>query len=102
MLAASVARIKDTLESYSQAIEHQDLETLHSIRDPLPAAESAQAQSASPTVVRFSDVDVRTDGKQATARARRAVSVGGSVKSNAYVEIHLTRRPAGWVITEIR
>jgi serine/threonine protein kinase len=101
MMAASIVRIKDTLDTYSQAIEHQDLDALHSVREPLSAAESAQAQSANPTVVRFSEVDVRTDGKQATARARRAISVGGAVKSNAYVEIRLSRRPAGWVITDI-
>jgi serine/threonine protein kinase len=102
LLAASVARIKDTLESYSQAIEKQDLETLRSIRDPLPVAETGLAQTANPTSVRFSEVDVHTDGRTATVHARRAVSVGGSVKSSAFVDIHLLRRPTGWVITEIR
>jgi hypothetical protein len=102
MNAASVARIKDALDTYSQAIEHQDLDSLRSVREPLTAAESAQAQSASPTVVHFSEVDVRTDGKTASVRARRAITVGGAAKANGYVEIHLSRRPAGWVITDIR
>ncbi len=102
MMAASIVRIKDTLESYCQAIEHQDLDALRSVREPVTAAETAQAQSASPTIVHFSDVDVRTDGRTAAVRARRAVSVGSSVKSNAVVDIRLTRRPTGWVITEIR
>ena len=101
-MAASVVRIKDALETYSQAIEHQDLDTLRSVREPLTAAESAQAQSASPTVVHFSEVDVRTDGKTAEVRARRAISVGGASKANGYVAIHLSRRPVGWVITDIR
>ena len=102
MMQASVVRIKDTLETYSQAIKDQDLETLRSVREPLPAAESAQAQSASPTAVNFTEVEVHTDGKTAAVRARRAVSVGGAVKSNAYVDIRLSRRPQGWVITDIR
>jgi hypothetical protein len=102
MLQASVVRIKDALESYSQAIEHQDLDALRSVREPVSAAESAQAQSASPTVVHFSEVDVHTDGKTAAVRARRAISVGGASKSNGYVDIRLTRRPGGWVITDIR
>ncbi len=102
MMAASIVRIKDTLESYSQAIEHQDLDTLRSVREPLTAAETAQAHSSSPTVVHFSDIDVRTDGRTAAVRARRVVSVSGSVKSNGVVDIRLTRRPAGWVITDIR
>jgi serine/threonine protein kinase len=100
--AASVVRIKDTLESYSQAIEHQDLDALRAVRESLTAAESAQAQSASPTLVHFSEVDVRTDGKTAAVRARRAITVGGAAKANGYVEIRLARRPAGWVITDIR
>jgi hypothetical protein len=100
--AASIARIKDTLETYSDAIEKQDLDTLRSIRDPLAAAEAGLAQTANPTSVRFSDVDVHTDGRTATVRARRIVSVGGSQKSSSTVDIHLVRRPTGWVITEIR
>ncbi len=99
--AASVARIKDTLETYSEAIEKQDLDTLRSVRDPLAAAESGLAQTANPTSVRFSDVDVHTDGRTAAVRAKRIVSVGGAVKSSAVVDIQLVRRPSGWVITEI-
>jgi hypothetical protein len=102
MMQASVVRIKDTLETYSQAIKDQDLDTLRSVREPLPSAESAQAQSASPTLVNFTEVDVHTDGKTAAVRARRAVSVGGAVKSNGFVDIRLSRRPQGWVITDIR
>ncbi len=99
--AASVARIKDTLETYSDAIEKQDLDTLRSVRDPLAAAEAGLAQTANPTSVRFSDVEVHTDGRTAAVRAKRIVSVGGAVKSSAVVDIQLVRRPSGWVITEI-
>jgi hypothetical protein len=102
MIAASIVRIKDTLDAYCQSIEHHDLDTLRSVREPLTAAESAQAQSGTPTVVRFSDVEVHTDGRTAAVRARRAVSVGGSVKSNGVVDIRLTRRPTGWIIIDIR
>jgi hypothetical protein len=102
MMQASVVRIKDTLETYSQAIKDQDLDTLRSVREPLSSAESAQAQSVSPTLVSFTEVDVHTDGKTAAVRARRAVSVGSAVKSNGYVDIRLSRRPQGWVITDIR
>jgi hypothetical protein len=102
MMQASVVRIKDTLDTYSQAIEHHDLDTLRTVREPLPAAESTQAQSATPTLVRFSEVDVRTDGKTATVVARRNITVGGANKFNGFVEIRLTRRPGGWVITDIR
>jgi len=102
MMQASVVRIKDTLETYSTAIKDQDLETLRSVREPLSPAESAQAQSSSPTLVHFTEVDVRTDGRTAAVRARRAVTVSGAVKSNAYVDIRLSRRPQGWVITDIR
>ena len=102
MMQASVVRIKDALESYSQAIEHQDLDALHSVREPISAAESAQVKSDKPTVVRFSEVDVHTDGKTATVVARRNITVGGANKFNGFVEIRLSRRPGGWVITDIR
>jgi hypothetical protein len=102
MMQASVVRIKDTLESYSQAIEHQDADALHSVREPISAAESEQVKSAKPTLVRFSEVEVKTDGKTATVVARRNITVGGANKFNGFVEIRLSRRPGGWVITDIR
>jgi hypothetical protein len=102
MMQASVVRIKDTLENYSQAIEHQDLDALRAVRDPVTSAESAQAQGSTPTLVRFTEVDVRTDGKTATVVARRTITVGGANKFNGFVELRLTRRPGGWVITDIR
>lgn len=102
MMQASVVRIKDTLESYSQAIEHQDLDALKSVREPISAAESAQVKSDKPTIVHFSEVEVKTDGKTATVVARRNITVGGANKFNGFVEIRLSRRPGGWVITDIR
>jgi hypothetical protein len=102
MNAASVVRIKDTLDTYSKAMEHHDMETLRSVREPLTATETAQAQGTVPAIVRFSEVEVRTDGKTAAVVARRSITVGGASKFNGFVEIRLSRRPEGWVITDIR
>jgi hypothetical protein len=102
MMAASVVRIKDTLETYSKAIEGHDLDTLRTVREPLTAAETTLTQGTAPAVVKFSEIDVRTDGKTAAVVARRSITVAGASKFNGFVEVRLSRRPEGWVITDIR
>jgi eukaryotic-like serine/threonine-protein kinase len=99
--AAAVARITYTLEAYSNAIEKRDLDALRDVRNPVTPAESALVSGTPATTVRFTDLDINVDGTQGRVRCRRAITTGGK-RSTSQVEVHLTRRPSGWVITDIR
>jgi hypothetical protein len=101
--AAAVARITYTLEAYSEAVEHRDLDALRDVRNPITQVETSLINaSGAATTIRFSDVDVALDGTEAVVRCRRVLVSGGKTRSSGLVEVHLTRRPAGWVITDIR
>lgn len=101
MVAAATVRIKDTLERYGKAIQERDLDTLRALRETIAPAEQKLLDGPGATV-RFTDIDVDVlDPTQATARARRIVSISGQSPAADNVSIHLTRKPTGWVITSI-
>ena len=52
--------------------------------------------------MRFSNLDVSLDGNDARVRCRRALVTNGKTLSSGPADVRLTRRPEGWVITEIR
>jgi hypothetical protein len=54
------------------------------------------------TTVRFSNLDVSLSGNDARVRCRRALVTNGKTVSSGPAEVRLTRRPDGWVITDIR
>lgn len=99
--AAAVARITYALEAYGDAIAARDLDALRDVRSPVTSAESAMLKEGRATV-RFSNLDVSLDGNDARVRCRRAVVANGKTVSSGPADVRLTRRPEGWVITDIR
>jgi hypothetical protein len=99
--AAAVARITYALEAYGEAIAARDLDALRDVRSPVTPAETAMLKEGRLTV-RFSNLDVSIDGSDARVRCRRAVVANGKTISSGPSDVRLTRRPEGWVITDIR
>jgi hypothetical protein len=99
--AAAVARITYTLEAYSDAIAKRDIEALREVRSNVTPTEAAWVKDGT-TTVRFSNVDVSVEGTEAVARCRRTIASDGKTRASGSVEVRLTRKPTGWVITEIR
>jgi hypothetical protein len=99
--AAAVARITYALEAYGDAIAARDLDALRDVRSPVTPAESAMLKEGRLTV-RFSNFDVSLNGNDARVRCRRAVVANGKTVSSGPADVRLTRRPEGWVITDIR
>jgi serine/threonine protein kinase len=99
--AAAVARITYALEAYGDAIAARDLDALRDVRSPVTPAEATMLKEGRLTV-RFSNLDVSLDGNDARVRCRRAVVANGKTLSSGPSDVRLTRRPDGWVITEIR
>ena len=99
--AAAVARITYTLDAYGDAIAARDLDALRDVRSPVTPAEATMLKEGRLTV-RFSNLDVSLDGNDARVRCRRAVVANGKTLSSGPADVRLTRRPEGWVITDIR
>jgi hypothetical protein len=99
--AAAVARITYALEAYGEAIAARDLDALRDVRSPVTPAETTMLKEGRLTV-RFSNLDVSIDGGEARVRCRRAVVANGKTISSGPSDVRLTRRPEGWVITDIR
>jgi eukaryotic-like serine/threonine-protein kinase len=99
--AAAVARITYALEAYGDAIAARDLDALRDVRSPVTPAEATMLKEGRLTV-RFSNLDVSLDGNDARVRCRRAVVANGKTLSSGPSDVRLTRRPDGWVITDIR
>jgi eukaryotic-like serine/threonine-protein kinase len=102
---AAINRITYVLEQYAGALTRRDAEAVREYRPSLSSAES-QLLSAQRVSVRLENVNVQVDGTSATARCRRVVEAvldgGNPLKEQATVTFSLTRRPSGWVITDIR
>jgi serine/threonine protein kinase len=99
--AAAVARITYTLDAYGDAIAERDLAALRDVRSPVTPAEAALLKEGR-TTVRFSNLDVSLSGNDARVRCRRALVTNGKTVSSGPAEVRLTRKPEGWVITDIR
>lgn len=99
--AAAVARITYTLEAYSDAIAKRDIDALREVRSSVTPTEAAWVKDGT-TTVRFSNVDVSVDGTEAVARCRRTIVSDGKTRASGAVQVHLARKPSGWVITDIR
>jgi hypothetical protein len=99
--AAAVARITYALDAYGEAIAARDLGALRDVRSPVTPAEAAMLKEGRLTV-RFSNLDVSINGSDARVRCQRAVVANGKTISSGPSDVRLTRRPEGWVITDIR
>jgi eukaryotic-like serine/threonine-protein kinase len=102
---AAVNRINWVLEQYAAALERRDADAVREYRPSLSAAET-QLLGAQHVSFKLQNIQVDVDGPTAAARCRRVVDAtlagGKAVKEQGAVTVSLTRRTAGWVITDIR
>jgi eukaryotic-like serine/threonine-protein kinase len=103
-LAAST-RVTYVLERYVQVLVNGDADAIREFR-PSPSSEELELLRARQLKVRLDDVRVQVNGSDAVARCRRKVegtsASGARIELDAAVTFLLTRRPAGWVITDVR
>jgi ketosteroid isomerase-like protein len=102
---AAVNRINYVLEQYVRALVNADADALREHRLS-PSAEETALMRARELKVRLEDLRVEVNGTDAVARCRRRIDgtadSGARIQQDAAVTFHLTRRAAGWIITEIR
>lgn len=102
---AAVNRINYVLEQYVRALVNGDADAIREFRPTLSSEESALMR-ARQLKVRLEEVRVDVDGTEAVARCRRRLegtsATGGRIQEDGPVTFHLTRKPAGWVITDVR
>jgi hypothetical protein len=102
---AAVNRINWVLEQYAGALERRDAESVREYRPSLSAFES-QLLGAQRVSFKLDGVRVEVEGTTATARCRRTVDAtlqgGKTLKEQGAVTLSLTRRTAGWIITDVR
>ena len=102
---AAINRIKYVLEQYAQGLSRRDEGALRGLRADISAEESRLLQARELRVA-LEDVRVEVDGTQASAVCRRTITgtsaSGGAIREQRSVVVHLARRPAGWVIREIK
>lgn len=104
-MIAATNRVKDVIERYAAALDARDKEALAEVRADLSAREQSllQARTVKVTVT----VERVTIGAgTATARCKQSVeatsAAGAPIRTEGEATFVLVRRPAGWVITEIR
>jgi eukaryotic-like serine/threonine-protein kinase len=102
---AAVNRITYVLEQYVRALVNADADAIREYRPSLSPEESALMR-ARQLKVRLEDIRVQVDGTEAVARCRRRLegtaATGSRIQEDAAVTFHLTRRTAGWVITDVK
>ena len=102
---AAVNRINYVLEQYVRALVNGDAETIGNYRASLSSEESALMR-ARQLKVRLDELRVEVDGTEAVARCRRRLegtsATGTRIQEDGQVTFHLTRKPAGWVITDVK
>jgi serine/threonine-protein kinase len=102
---AATSRITYVLEQYIQALVNADPDAIREYRAALSPAESALMR-ARQLKVRLENVHVEVNGTEATARCRRKVegtsATGSPIQEDRPIVFRLTRRPSGWVITDVR
>lgn len=102
---AAVNRINYVLEQYVRALVNADADAIKEYRPSLSSEESALMR-ARQLKVRLEDLRVQVDGTDAVARCRRRLegtsATGSRIQEDGAVTFILTRRPAGWVITDVK
>jgi hypothetical protein len=102
---AAVNRVNYVLEQYVQALVHGDTAAMHEVRPAMSSSE-ANLMRARLLRVRLDQVRVDVRGPDAVARCRRTVegisATGASIHDEGSAVFILTRRPTGWIITDVR
>jgi hypothetical protein len=104
--AATVARITDVIERYTKAMEQRDLEAVRSLRTEVTPLEQRTLRQGRQVRYKIDDLNVQPSGAEAVATGRRTFSAevesGEKLTLSGPVTIRLVRRPAGWLIAEIK
>lgn len=102
---AAINRINYVLGQYVQALVNADAAGIREYRPSLSAEETGLMR-AQQLKVRLEDLRVEVNGLEAMARCRRkldGVAANGAViQEDRPVAFRLIRRPAGWVIADVR
>jgi hypothetical protein len=102
---AAVTRVNFVLEQYVRALVNADATALKEYRPVLSPEENALMR-AQQLRLRLEEVRIEVNGAEATARCRRKVqgisATGAPIQEDAPAVYRLVRKPAGWVITEVR
>jgi eukaryotic-like serine/threonine-protein kinase len=103
---ATIARITMLIEQYAKAMEQRDVETVRSIRSELSPLEQRILRQGKQVSYKLDGLNIQSDGAEGVATARRVASAelesGEKLTASGPVTIRLVRRPAGWIITDIR
>lgn len=103
---AAEARIRWVLEQYAGAFERHDAGLAGTYRPALSADERSWIAAGARVTVRFDQLRVEASETDGTVHCRRVVrgttESGSAVRDERAVVVTLVRRPAGWVITDIR
>jgi len=104
-MVAAVARVKDVIERYAEALNGRDEEALRGVRAEVSESEATLLRAREVRVV-LEVVTVTVNGTTATATCRRTVeamsSTGTPIRASGTAVLHLTRQPTGWTITDIK
>jgi tRNA A-37 threonylcarbamoyl transferase component Bud32 len=102
---AAVSRINYVLEQYVRALVNADADAIREYRSALSPEENALMR-ARQLKVRLEDVRIEVAGAEATARCRRKIvgtsASGAPLQEDVAAVYRLVRKPAGWVITDVR
>jgi serine/threonine-protein kinase len=102
---AAVKRVNLVLGEYVDALVHGDEAAMQAVRSSLTPSEKNLMRFRR-LKVRLEDVRVEVHGTEATARCRRILdgtsSLNTSIQDQGPVVFSLTRKPTGWVITDVR
>jgi serine/threonine protein kinase len=101
----AVNPINVVFQQYVRALVHADADGLAAVR-PAPSTEESELLRARSLFMRLDEITVDVSGTDAVAHGRRTIegvsATGAPIKEQRIVTIRLTRRPTGWVITDIR
>jgi hypothetical protein len=104
-MVAAVNRVKYVIEQYAAALSARNEQALAEVREGATDAERALLQARDVRVsIDVSSVDV--SGTTATATGQQNVEAtaadGKPIRTSRMAVFQLERRPAGWMITEIK
>jgi ketosteroid isomerase-like protein len=104
-MVAAMNRVRDVIDRYAAALNARDKEALAELRSEVSEREQALLDARTVKVA-VTVEQVTIEAGAATARCTRTIEGtsgdGAPIRSGGEATFVLARRPAGWVITEIR
>jgi hypothetical protein len=103
------ALIRGVVRTYQRAFETKSIDLYRTVRPGLPAAEESRLRTSfnqinAPQQVDITIEELRVEGRMATVRLSRRdtiVNSGRRQTASSRQTLHLEKRGAGWIITEV-